>query len=223
MEFIERGRMKKLAENFEGDFFYIKSEDFPQFFDNFPDEFQEVAYKIKENETGAVLMQGEKNLLVIPPFPVEKTFRGNSSHIVEMLDKKLTLGIILLRLGEYSLGVFRGNELVAHKTGTQFVSGQTRAGGQSAARYGRIREGQMNDFFKSVCIRVKEKILPLRPEYIFFGGDSQTVKAFMKKCECLEKFRVMGRTLNVRHMKMENLKSSLREVWKFRVYEISRI
>ncbi|MCK4634726.1 MAG: hypothetical protein KAT37_02525, partial [Candidatus Aenigmarchaeota archaeon] len=134
-------------------------------------------------------------------------------------EKKFNLGIILLRLGEYSFGVFEGDELKIHKTGTQFVGGKTKAGGQSAARFARVREGQINDFFKKVCSQIREKITQ-DLDYVFFGGDSKTIKTFLKTCDCLEKFRVMSRVLNVRHMKLESLKNSLKEVWTFRVYEI---
>jgi len=220
MEFVGKKELTELVGNSEGNFFYVRPEDFPKFFDSFPEEIQETVYKIKESETGAVLAQGEKNFIVIPPFPIEKTFKGDKNFLLELMGKKFNLGIILLRLGEYSIGVFEKEELKAHKTGTQFVSGQTRAGGQSAARYARIREGQINDFFKAVCSQVREKFGPYKLDYVFFGGDSQTVKGFLKSCDYLKKFKVMKRTMNVRHMKLESLKNSLDEVWKFKVYEI---
>ena len=129
---------------------------------------------------------------------------------------------MLPRLGEYSLGVFEEEKLKSHKTGTQFVSGQTKAGGQSAARYERIREGQINDFFKKVCSKLKEKFSPYETkiDYVFFGGDSEVKKLFLKNCSYMKKFKVLERVLNIRHMKHEALKNSLREVWKFKVYEI---
>lgn len=211
----------ELFGNFNGKFHYVNPEDFPDFSDKFPEKVQEAAYKIGKSETGAILAEGtEKTFLIIPPFPVEKTFSGDQKPLIEMIGRKFSLGIILLRLGEYSLGIFEGDELKVHKTGTQFVGGKTKAGGQSAARYSRIREGQMNDFFKKVCFQTREKFSDFALDFIFFGGDSQTVKSFLKKCEWLEKFHVMKRVLNVRHMKLESLKSSLKEVWKFRVYEI---
>lgn len=220
MELLGKNEIQEIIEDFKGKFFYVKPGDFPGFSEKFPEKIQEVAYRIKESDTGAVLLQDKKNFLIIPPFPIEKTFEGGSEYLLELLDKKFNLAVILLRLGEYSLGFFEDNQLLEHKTGTQFVGGKTKAGGQSAARYSRIREGQINDFFKKVCEQARKKILPRKPDFVFFGGDTQTIKAFIKNCEWLEKFRVMDRVLNVRHMKLESLKNSLREIWKFRVYEI---
>lgn len=221
MEFVGKQELSEMIRDFEV-FFYVSPEDFPGFFDNFSEKVQEVAYKIGESETGTVLLKGEKTFLVIPPFPVEKTFRGDRGYFIEQMNREFNLGIILLRLGEYSLGVFKGRELAIHKTGTQFVGGKTRAGGQSAARYSRIRDGQINDFFKKVCSQVREKFALYEGsiDYVFFGGDSKMIKTFLKSCEYLEKFSVMKRVLNVRHMKLESLKNSLKEVWKFRVYPL---
>jgi hypothetical protein len=223
MKMISREELLELLQDFsEAEFHYIRPEDFPQFSDNFSEEIQEQAYKIRESETGAILAKNEKTLLIIPPFPVEKTFNGDKNYLLKMLDKEYNLGIILLRLGEYSIGVFEGNQLTAHKTGTQFVGGKTKAGGQSSARYQRIREGQMNDFFKKVCGQLRERFSSYEDkiDYVLFGGDSQTAKAFLKTCTYLDKFHILHRTLNVRHMKLESLKASLKEAWKFRVYEI---
>ena len=220
MKLLGKEETVELIKNFKGEFFYVKPEDFPDFSENFSEKVQEVSYKIKKSETGAILLMGEENLLIIPPFPVEKTFRGGNDYFFELMKKKFTLGIILLRLGEYSLGIFKENKLVVHKTGTQFVEGKIKAGGQSAARYARIREGQINDFFKKVCFHVREKFEHYSIDYVFFGGDKQTVKSFLKNCEYLKKFRVMKRVLNVRHMKLKSLEDSLKEVWKFKVYSI---
>ncbi|UCG95201.1 MAG: hypothetical protein JSV92_04115 [archaeon] len=219
MELISREELLGLIQDFEN-FHYVAPDDFPNFSDKFPENVQEVAYKIGKSETGAILLVGEKTFLLIPPFPVEKTFEGDKNPLLEMLKRKYNLAIILLRLGEYSLGVFEGGKLAEHKTGTQFVGGKTKAGGQSAARYQRIREGQANDFFKKVCEQARSKLSTHELDFVFFGGDAQTAKAFLKKCDWLEKFHVMKRILNIRHMKLESLKASLKEVWKFRVYEI---
>lgn len=223
METFGKQDFTNLIDGFgESKFFYVSPQDFPDFSENFSEEVQEVAYKIGKSETGAVLVENEKKILIIPPFPMEKTFSGDKDYLIEQMEKKFNLGIILLRLGEYSFGVFEGDELKIHKTGTQFVGGKTKAGGQSAARFARVREGQINDFFKKVCEHLREKFSPYgdRINFVFFGGDSQTIKTFLKTCDCLEKFRVMSRVLNVRHMKLESLKNSLKEVWKYRIYEI---
>jgi len=161
--FLEETNIQKIT--------YISPKDFPDYIENFSEELQIIGFKIGENDTGAIVI--DEKFLVVPPFPVRKTSEGEISFLREMLERKYTLGIILLRLGEYSLGVFDGKKLESHKTGTQFVSGKIKAGGQSAARFQRVREGQINDLFKKVCSQVREKFSPFENsiDFIFFGGD----------------------------------------------------
>ncbi len=223
MSLINKKSFIKILEELENEnILLIKPSSFPDFSENFSEEVQEVAYKIGESETGAIFINGKKSFLIIPPFPVEKDQKVEKKDILKILDNDYNLGIILLRLGEYSIGVFKDKKLLSHKTGTQFVSGKTKAGGQSAARYSRVREGQINDFFKKVCFQIKAKFKPYETniDFIFFGGDSTVAKEFIKNCDYLKKFKIMKRVLNIRHMKHESLKDSLKEVWKFGFYDI---
>ncbi|MCD6477487.1 MAG: hypothetical protein J7K87_00605 [Candidatus Aenigmarchaeota archaeon] len=214
----------EMIETLNGPFVYVNPHEFPDFSDNFSEDIQEIAYRIGKNDVGAVILP-EENKIIIPPLPIEKTFEGDKNFLLEMINKKYTIGIILLRLGEYSIGIFEGNNLIVHKTGTQFVSGKIKAGGQSAARFQRVREGQINDFFKRVCSQIKEKFNPYEEkiEFIFFGGDSIVVKEFIEFCDYMKRFKerniIMKRILSARHMKLKMLKNILKEVWKFRVYE----
>lgn len=212
LKFLEDNKPKRII--------YISPKDFPDYIENFSEELQTIAFKIGKNDTGAVVL--DEKILVIPPLPVEKTFKGDLSYLNDLISRKYTLGVILLRLGEYSIGIFDSGELKIHKTGTQFVSGKIKAGGQSAARFQRVREGQINDFFKGVCSQIKEKFRPFenKIDFIFFGGDSIVAKDFSKFCDYLNRFKIMRRTLNARHMKHETLRNILKEVWKFKVYEV---
>jgi len=215
----------EFLEDLKEPFIYVSKEDFPDYTEKLPEEIQEIAYKIGKNQIGAIILPEDKKVIV-PPIPIEKTFEGDKNFLLEMIEKKYTIGVILLRLGEYSLGVFEGNELKTHKTGTQFVSGRIKAGGQSAARFQRVREGQINDFFKRVCSQIRGKFAPFNEkiDFIFFGGDSVVAKEFVKFCDFLKKSeeegKIMHKTLNARHMKLKTLEKILKEVWKFRIYEI---
>lgn len=200
---------------------YISPKDFPDYTEGkFSEEIQVIAFKRKDNETGAIVMDDE--FLVVPPIPISKTFSSDLSYLKELLDKKYTFGIILLRLGNYALGVFDSGELKTHKSGSRYVKGQAKAGGQSAARFERIRDEQIHHLFKEVCNYVQEKFEPYKNkiDYVFLGGDSKVNKDFVKSCQYLEQFNIMDRTLDARHMKHSVLKNILKEVWKFRVFQV---
>jgi hypothetical protein len=55
-----------------------------------------------------------------------------------------TVGVLLVRLGGYAVGVFAGSppELVSSKTGSRLVHGRSAAGGWSQHRFARRRENQ---------------------------------------------------------------------------------
>jgi hypothetical protein len=58
-----------------------------------------------------------------------------------------TVGVLLVRLGGYAIGVFTGRPpaLVTSKTGSRLVHGRSAAGGWSQHRFARRREKQANE------------------------------------------------------------------------------
>ncbi len=88
-----------------------------------------------------------------PPFPpflpfplaggvheMERTAEAIAAHAVA--DR--TVGVLLVRLGGYAVGVFAGSpaRLVSSKTGSRPVHGRSAAGGWSQHRFARRRENQ---------------------------------------------------------------------------------
>jgi VLRF1 release factor-like protein len=85
-----------------------------------------------------------------PPFPsfplagevsdIERTAEAIAAHAVA--DR--TVGVLLVRLGGYAIGVFAGSpaRLVSSKTGSRPVHGRSAAGGWSQHRFARRRENQ---------------------------------------------------------------------------------
>lgn len=53
------------------------------------------------------------------------------------------VGVVLVRLGGYAVGVFDGTALVVSKCGSRLVHGRNKAGGQSQQRFARRRENQV--------------------------------------------------------------------------------
>jgi VLRF1 release factor-like protein len=53
-----------------------------------------------------------------------------------------TFGLVLVRRGGFAVGRVEEGQLVASRTGTRYVQGQTKAGGQSQKRFARRRANQ---------------------------------------------------------------------------------
>ena len=188
----------------------------------------ELASRAEKSETGAVVFWStatpEGAVVVLPPFPVEQDHELNgwdASQLRAMLDREYLLGVVLLRLGRYAVGVFRGETLLASKTDTRYVKGRHSAGGQSQKRFERIREKQVQEIFKKTCSVAKQKLSPFEDQldYILLGGEKFTLQGFLKTCDYLRGLspRILGRVLNVREPKHEALKGVIDAIWESRV------
>ena len=70
------------------------------------------------------------------------------------------VGVVLLRLGWFSVAIFKGTDLVVSKTDSRFVKGRHKKGGSSQRRFERTREGQSRKLFDKVCDTVGNVIEP---------------------------------------------------------------
>ncbi len=69
----------------------------------------------------------------------------------EMIKEKQIYGIICLDKSEADIALLRGKKLEPIVHFDSIVPGKTRAGGQSSARFSRVREGLLNDWLKHVA------------------------------------------------------------------------
>jgi Actinobacteria/chloroflexi VLRF1 release factor len=76
--------------------------------------------------------------------PTEPGVRAVAEAIVAHAVADRTVGVLLVRLGGYAVGVFRGSppRLASSKTGRRLVHGRSAAGGWSQHRFARRRENQ---------------------------------------------------------------------------------
>ena len=137
---------------------------------------------------GAVLFWGSlRKCLVLPPFPVkEKTiFTGyNAGPLRLLLNSNFRIGLILVHLGTYGIGICQGEKLITSKVGTGLVHGRHKKGGSSQQRFQRRREKQAQEFLDRVCIHVRERFEPESQllDYVAYGGPRQTVLSLQKSC-----------------------------------------
>ncbi|MGH3902255.1 MAG: acVLRF1 family peptidyl-tRNA hydrolase [Pseudonocardiaceae bacterium] len=84
-----------------------------------------------------------------------------------------TIGLLLVRLGGYSVGVTRAGVVLTSSTGSRLVHGRTAAGGQSQQRFARRREGQARVALQAAANTAARVLLPHRAELdaVVLGGD----------------------------------------------------
>src|SRR5437868_5802736 len=68
-------------------------------------------------------------------------------RLVAHVTAERTVGVVLVRMGGYAAGVFRGSGLVVSKVGSRLVQGRTAAGGWSQQRFARRRQNQADKAF----------------------------------------------------------------------------
>ncbi len=181
--------------------------------------------RLWQSETGAVLFWSEYLRLAIePPFPLESTSLRNGISVgplQTLLRREPLIAVALLRLGSYSVGVFRGRRLLDAKTGTRYVKGRHSAGGTSQRRFARVREKQIHYLYAKVCEVTLDKLGPYEKqlERVFLGGERHTLSGFVKECPFLQRFEPITSTriLPVREPRRRELERMPNEIWKSRV------
>ena len=101
----------------------------------------------------------------------------------QMLEEKYVYGLLVLDRREAYWGFLRGNRIEPIGGSTSTVPGKMRKGGQSAARFGRLREIAINEFYtkvgeRSSAIFLAEKNFFERFKGLLIGGPSPTKEEF---------------------------------------------
>ena len=190
---------------------------------------EEIRRKAGEPETGLVLFMGEQQAMaVVPPVPLveDALFEGTeTAPLTKLVEADLLIGVVLLRLGRYAVGVLRGDELVASKTGSRYVKSRHRAGGTSQRRFERSRERLVRELFDKACEVVHDKFSPYRNgmDRVFLGGEQHTLRAFVQRCPHLQALeeKTSKRRLQVERPGQVALERIAFEVWKSRVLTYS--
>jgi hypothetical protein len=95
-------------------------------------------------------------------------------HLVTHLAAPRRIGIVLVRLGGYSVGVAVGGEVEASTTGARLVHGRTRKGGSSSGRFARRRDNQARVALDAAADAVARFLLPVAGslDAVVLGGDT---------------------------------------------------
>jgi Actinobacteria/chloroflexi VLRF1 release factor len=119
-------------------------------------------------------------MAVTPPFGL--AHEGDYEQVVvgpllEALGEDHTVAALLVRLGGYAIGVFDGEQLVDSKVGSRFVKGRHRAGGSSANRFRRRREGQERELVDKAAAEAARLLAHWQGqvERVALGGDRAAI------------------------------------------------
>jgi len=140
---------------------------------------------------GAIPQNGEgteeiETYVIEPPEPTPIYYyrcdqRFHTEPLHEMLREKEAYGIVVIDGNEAAIATLRGRSLTTVKELTSGIPGKHRAGGQSSRRFERLREQEVNDYYKRVGQHVNDAFLQISDlKGIILGGPGPTKEDFSK-------------------------------------------
>ena len=124
--------------------------------------------------------------VIEPPEPIRIFLyrcdsRFHTEHLQEMLREKEAYGILLVDANNATIATLQGKRLQIIMQMHSGVTGKTRAGGQSARRYERLRDMQLNEYYTRVGRHGDEVFMPMdNLKGIILGGPGPTKYDFQK-------------------------------------------
>tara|TARA_B100001013_G_C24565113_1_gene424198 strand:- start:169 stop:948 length:780 start_codon:yes stop_codon:yes gene_type:complete len=189
---------------------------------------QNILDSISNIDTGiAIFSDKTKVQIIIPPIPIPKdviSIGADVTELIELIQSDISIGVILVRLGHYAIGILENGTLVDSKTGSRYVKRSHRAGGSSQRRFERSRERLIKEMLDKTC----EETMNLfdnfgkNINYLFMGGEKHTLQRFSKTCKYLSKLDTikLDRVLKVERPSRKTLMQIHRQVWNSRVITI---
>jgi len=138
---------------------------------------------IPQNGPGSEKME---TYVIIPPEPIDISYYGCGSRfyvepLLDMLREKDTYGIILIDASGATFATLTGTRLQVLKDITSGIPGKHRAGGQSARRFERLREMELNEFFRRAGKYADSLFLGMENlKGLIIGGPGPTKKDFVE-------------------------------------------
>lgn len=179
--------------------------------------------------TGIVIFRGRKEAVAVaPPFPIlQNSVHGKfeADPLIDLFAKRVTVGVILLRLGYYAIAVLQGENILTSKVGTRYVKNRHRKGGSSQRRFERSRDRLVRELFDKVCLTADQLFDPFKDklDYLFLGGEKHTLSSFERRCSYLKgsQIQLMRRRLMVNRPGSAALAGIYHEIWKSDVCRIT--
>lgn len=138
--------------------------------------------------SGNVAPEGKQDFKiwsVEPPVAVQtKLYRCDKDFVLDplrdMLEIKEIYGLVLIDRREGIVAILKGKSVIVLSKHTSNVPGKMRAGGQSAARFGRIRENAAKEFYSRMGEHIKDAFFGNKDlKGIIVGGPGPTKHEFI--------------------------------------------
>jgi peptide chain release factor subunit 1 len=124
---------------------------------------------------------------VIPPKPIQiNLYRCDDhfwiDHLKDMMKDDKVIGILALDTQEAGLGILTGDRWEVIDTLTSGVAGKHRQGGQSARRFERLRDNELNEFYHRVADHAQKVFVDqFKVRGIIIGGPGPTKDNFLRE------------------------------------------
>jgi len=122
-----------------------------------------------------------------PPEKIKvRIYRCDQAFVLEPLQEifreKELYGLIVLDKSEADIGLLKGKKIEVVKHMESIVPGKTKKGGQSSARFARVRDGLLIDFMKKVSEIASAKFRDIKDlKGIMVGGPGPIKERFMSE------------------------------------------
>lgn len=122
-----------------------------------------------------------------PPKPLKtRLYRCDQEFVLdplkEMMEVEEVYGLVVVEINEATIGLLEGKRIETLQKMTSGVPGKTEKGGQSAARFSRIREGMKKEFYRRIAEAVKNNFWEMKKlKGILVGGPGPTKEDFLKE------------------------------------------
>ena len=186
----------------------------------------EITRTIINSTSGAILFRSDsQNHLVLPPFPLKEkgVFSGyRTEPLSQLLENDYSIGLILVHLGSYAIGICRGEKLISSKVGTGLIHGRHKKGGSSQQRFQRRRQNQIREFLDRVCGHIMEQFEPHTKhlDYIIYGGPHQTILQLQKRCPPLKSLEIkVLPPVDVPALRQKVLETTVNRIWSSRIVD----
>jgi peptide subunit release factor 1 (eRF1) len=164
--------------------------------------------------------------IILPPFPLKEKYITNgyeTEPLLSLISRDYQIGIVLVRLGHFSVGVCHGEKLILHDSGTGLIHGRHRQGGSSAARFQRRRKDQTHHFLERVSEHLQETLEPYARtiDFFIYGGARVTILRLQKQCPFLAQFdnRLLPPLLDVEDPRFSVLEKAVSDIWSSKFTE----
>jgi hypothetical protein len=156
----------------------VPAERLARWLDGFAERHGATAAQATDTQVELTGADGARAWLDVP-FPPLPPTADPCAALIEHVQQRRSVGVLLVRRRAHAVGVFDGDTLVASKVDTAYVQGTTKAGGWSQQRYARRRHNQAQAAFQHAADAAATVLLPHRLDALVCGGDRAAVTAVL--------------------------------------------